>query len=151
TVVRVARYSGRKRPDAVRTSVAAALTLAMGFILVISVVLVSDGTRAFAQFSTEPAVLDRLVESMGLILGVFAVDAASTVLIGGLRSLGDRWVPQTGYGLILLLLGVPLAFLVIHGTNGGVMGLFRSLSLAYGCAALFVFLRARGNPHFRIT
>jgi MATE family multidrug resistance protein len=148
TVVRVSRYSRLGRHRAVRASVAASLSLSLLFFAAISLFMVGCRETAFGTFTSDPAVLGLLLRSLGAILAAFAMDAVCTVLIGGLRPLGDRWIPQAGYGLILLALGVPLGYLAVHALDFGVTGMFASLIVSYLGAALFVVRRAWRNPYF---
>lgn len=130
---------------------AASLSLSLVFVLVLSTFLFGYRDTAFRAFTSDPAVLELLFKSVNMILAAFAMDAICTVVIGGLKPLGDRWIPQAGYGAILLVVGVTFGSLAVPTPNLGVTDMLTSLVVSYFAAALFVLGRAQRNPYLRLT
>jgi MATE family multidrug resistance protein len=150
-IVRVSHFSGLKERNHIRQSVGAALTLASVFLTAVTFLILFFPTPILRFFTQDFDVSNRLNQSIEYLVVFFAVDCFCTVLMGSMRPLGDRWVPQTGFGVILFLVGFPLGYLSIHAMNWGIMGVFAGMTFSYLCAAAFVLRRARQNPYLLIS
>ena len=151
TIVRISRFVGLKNRAEVRRSVQASLLIMALGLIVIASTLGAFAEKILPSLSKDPDVTAILSRSLGFVLAFFSVDCLCTVLMGSLRPLGDRWIPQAGFGAILFVVGVPLSWFSIRYFAFGIGSMFLSMILAYLLAGAFVFHRAQRTGVLRTS
>jgi len=128
--VRVGQAVGRQDPHGVRVAGWSAISLAIGFALVVSTAFVII-PRVFLRIFTNDPVLIAVGTTLLLVCAVFQVfDGCQAVSTGALRGLGDTRTPMLLNLVGHWFIGLPIGYVLCFQRGWGVVGLWSGLSLS---------------------
>jgi len=148
--VRVGQAIGRQDPHGMRLAGWSALSLAIGFALVMSAAFVTI-PGVFLRIFTQDSALITVGTTLLLVCAVFQVfDGCQAVSTGALRGLGETRTPMLLNLVGHWFIGLPVGYILCFNRGWGVVGLWSGLSLSLmliGVVLLIVWWRKSSTLH----
>lgn len=143
TAVLVSRAVGAGSVAAVRRAFAMGMTLALGALLLLSVVIFLDADLVARAYTDDPALLAITGSALLLSCLFFMADGAQVVASNALRARGDVWWPTGMHFVSYMLVMLPLGWWLAVHRGGGLDGVVWAVivaSLISGGALVWRFL-----------
>lgn len=143
TAVLVSRAVGAGSVAAVRRAFAMGMTLALGALLLLSVVIFLDADLVARAYTDDPALLAITGSALLLSCLFFMADGAQVVASNALRARGDVWWPTGMHFVSYMVVMLPLGWWLAVHRGGGLDGVVWAVivaSLISGGALVWRFL-----------
>lgn len=128
--VLVSRAVGAGDVRAVKRAFGMAMTLAMGALLVLSLIVFLDAALVARAYSDDPALLAMAASALLLSCLFFMADGAQVVASNTLRARGDVWWPTGMHFVSYVLVMIPLAWWLAVRQEGGLDGIIWAVIIA---------------------
>jgi Na+-driven multidrug efflux pump len=99
TIIKVSELLGKNEFKHIHSVVVSALAVAISIIGVSSLVFIIASDVILRSLTSDLNIINTVKESIGILVLMLIIDGVANVLIGALRPLGDRWLPQAILGL----------------------------------------------------
>lgn len=143
TAVLVSRAVGAGSVAAVRRAFAMGMTLALGALLLLSVLIFLDADLVARAYTDDPALLAITGSALLLSCLFFMADGAQVVASNALRARGDVWWPTGMHFVSYMVVMLPLGWWLAVHRGGGLDGVVWAVivaSLISGGALVWRFL-----------
>jgi len=139
--IRVAQADGAGARDRIRPVAFAALTIALGWLLVTALLLVLFARRMAGWITDDAAVAAVATAILLVIAPMLIADALQSTMLGALRGLSDTAYPAAVSTIAYWLVALPLGWLIAAPGGMGPAGIWAGFGLALAGAGILLFLR----------
>ncbi|MES2801880.1 MAG: MATE family efflux transporter [Bdellovibrionota bacterium] len=103
SIIKVSELIGKRQGQEINSLVFSSVAVTAFLIGILSAILGVAPDYVFRLFTNDSMILTSLTSVVIPLFFVFITDAIAGVLIGALRALGDRWIPQLAFGLSIVV------------------------------------------------
>ncbi len=128
--VLVSRAVGARSVSAVKRAFGMSMRLAMGALLILSLILFLAAELVARAYSDDPALLAMTASALVLSCLFFMADGAQVVASNALRARGDVWWPTGMHFVSYVLVMIPLAWWFAVRQSGGLDGIIWAVIIA---------------------
>lgn len=141
--IHVGQHIGAGRMNAMRRTVLATYTLALGFMSVCALLFLLAGESLIGLYTSDPAIV-ALGAQLLMVAAAFQVfDGAQVAGVSVLRGAADTRVPMIVCAIGYWGIGVPVGLMLGFRTALGPIGVWIGLSAGLGAVAIMLGLRVR--------
>ncbi len=106
SIIKVSEFLQKKLFSEIKNLILSSVTVGIFLVGLLSLILFSFSQTILGAFTNNSEIIYSLQLSLGLLTVLAVTDCASGVLTGALRPLGDTWIPQSVFGVSIILVAI---------------------------------------------